>query len=104
MSSLLFQCRVGAPVVGDLDGQYNHDSRKNMLEWSLPVIDEKNKTGSLEFSIAGRPSDFFPINVSFVSKRNFCDIQVAKVTHVEGGHPVKFSTETSFVVDKYEIL
>lgn len=91
-------------MVGDLDGQYNHDSRKNILEWSLPVIDEKNKSGSLEFSIDGKPNDFFPINVSFVSKRNFCDIQVAKVTYVEGGSPVKFSSETSFVVDKYEIL
>uniref|UniRef100_A0A8C1ETW8 Coatomer subunit delta n=2 Tax=Cyprinus carpio TaxID=7962 RepID=A0A8C1ETW8_CYPCA len=95
---------VGAPVVGDLDGQYNHDSRKNILEWSLPVIDEKNKSGSLEFSINGKPDDFFPIHVSFVSKRNFCDIQVAKVTYIEGGSPVKFSSETSFVVDKYEIL
>lgn len=95
---------VGAPVIGDLDGQYNHDSRKNILEWTLPVIDEKNKSGSLEFSIAGKSNDFFPINVSFVSKRNFCDIQVAKVTHVEGNNQVKFSTETSFVVDKYEIL
>lgn len=95
---------VGAPVVGDLDGQYNHDSRKNILEWSLPVIDEKNKSGSLEFSMDGKPNDFFPINVSFVSKRNFCGIQVAKVTYVEGGSPVKFSSETSFVVDKYEIL
>uniref|UniRef100_A0A671NN41 Coatomer subunit delta n=1 Tax=Sinocyclocheilus anshuiensis TaxID=1608454 RepID=A0A671NN41_9TELE len=95
---------VGAPVVGDLDGQYNHDSRKNILEWSLPVIDEKNKSGSLEFSMDGNPNDFFPIHVSFVSKRNFCDIQVAKVTYVEEGSPVKFSSETSFVVDKYEIL
>ncbi|XP_062872756.1 archain 1b isoform X2 [Trichomycterus rosablanca] len=95
---------VGAPVVGDLDGEYRHDSRKNILEWCLPVIDEKNKSGSLEFSIAGRPNDFFPVNVSFVSKRNYCDIQVAKVTYVDGDSPVKFSTETSFVVDKYEIL
>ncbi|GAA6097976.1 archain 1b [Tachysurus ichikawai] len=95
---------VGAPVVGDLDGEYRHDSRKNILEWSLPVIDENNKSGSMEFSIAGRPNDFFPLNVSFVSKRNYSNILVAKVTHVDGDSPVKFSTETSFVVDKYEIL
>lgn len=71
-------CRsgVGAPVIGDLDGEYKHDSRRNVLEWCLPVIDANNKTGSLEFSIAGQPNDFFPINVSFVSKRNYCDIQV----------------------------
>ncbi|MBN3271701.1 COPD protein, partial [Polyodon spathula] len=58
----------------------------------------------MEFSIAGQPSDFFPVNVSFVSKRNYCDIQVSKVSQVDGNSPVRFSTETSFVVDKYEIL
>ncbi|KAF5892881.1 coatomer subunit delta [Clarias magur] len=95
---------VGAPVIGDLDGEYRHDSRRNVLEWCLPVVDVKNKTGSLEFSIAGQPNDFFPVNVSFVSKGNYCDIQVAKVSQVDGSSPVRFSTETSFVVDKYEIL
>ncbi|KAL6463794.1 hypothetical protein MHYP_G00281850 [Metynnis hypsauchen] len=95
---------VGAPVIGDLDGEYRHDSRRNVLEWCLPVVDVKNKTGSLEFSIAGQPNDFFPVNVSFVSKGNYSDIQVAKVSQVDGNSPVRFSTETSFVVDKYEIL
>uniref|UniRef100_A0AAR2LGE3 Coatomer subunit delta n=1 Tax=Pygocentrus nattereri TaxID=42514 RepID=A0AAR2LGE3_PYGNA len=95
---------VGAPVIGDLDGEYRHDSRRNVLEWCLPVVDVKNKTGSLEFSIAGQPNDFFPVNVSFVSKGNYSDIQVAKVSQVDGSSPVRFSTETSFVVDKYEIL
>ena len=70
---------VGAPVVGSCDGDYNHDSRKNFLEWKLPVIgtfltfmtssyaflDSSNSSGSLEFSIAGNPDDFFPVNVSF---------------------------------------
>lgn len=63
-------------MIGDLDGEYKHDSRRNILEWCLPVIDANNKTGSLEFSVAGQPNDFFPVNVSFVSKRNYCDIQV----------------------------
>lgn len=67
---------MGAPVIGDLDGEYRHDSRRNILEWCLPVIDVKNKTGSLEFSIPGQPNDFFPVNVSFVSKGSYCDIQV----------------------------
>ncbi|KAK2816361.1 hypothetical protein Q7C36_022632 [Tachysurus vachellii] len=95
---------VGAPVIGDLDGDYRHDSRRNVLEWCLPVVDVKNKTGSLEFSIAGQPNDFFPIHVSFVSKGSYCDIQVSKASQVDGNSPVRFSTETSFVVDKYEIL
>ncbi|XP_064157285.1 archain 1b isoform X1 [Anguilla rostrata] len=95
---------VGAPVIGDLDGEYRHDGRRNVLEWCLPVIDAKNKMGSLEFSMAGQPNDFFPVHVSFVSKHNYCDIQVVKVTQVDGDVPVKFSLETAFLVDKYEIL
>lgn len=77
-------CRSGvaAPVVGDVDGEYKHDSRRNVLEWSLPVIDAKNKSGSLEFSIAGQPNDFFPVNVSFVSIRNYCDIQASSPFYV----------------------
>ncbi|KAJ4935965.1 hypothetical protein JOQ06_017490 [Pogonophryne albipinna] len=95
---------VGAPLIGDLDGEYKHDSRRNILEWCLPVIDANNKTGSMEFSIAGQPNDFFPIAVTFVSKRNYCDIQVTKATLVDGDTSVRFSSEISFLVDKYEIL
>uniref|UniRef100_U3FD34 Coatomer subunit delta n=1 Tax=Micrurus fulvius TaxID=8637 RepID=U3FD34_MICFL len=95
---------VGAPIIGEINGEYRHDSRKNLLEWCLPVVDAKSKSGSLEFSIAGRPNDFFPVHVSFVSKKNFCNIQVSKVTQVDGNSPVRFSTETTFLVDKYEIL
>lgn len=86
LCTLLVLCRsgVGAPVIGDLDGEYKHDSRRNVLEWCLPVIDANNKTGSLEFSIAGQPNDFFPINVSFVSKRNYCDIQVGWIPFTTG--------------------
>lgn len=63
-------------MIGEIDGEYRHDSRRNLLEWCLPVIDAKNKSGSLEFSIAGQPNDFFPVQVSFVSKKNYCNIQV----------------------------
>lgn len=83
LSSLCSPTRsgVGAPVIGDLDGEYKHDGRRNILEWCLPIIDASNKTGSLEFSVAGQPNDFFPVNVSFVSKRNYCDIQVGWNPH-----------------------
>ncbi|XP_069845780.1 coatomer subunit delta-like [Dipodomys merriami] len=73
---------VGAPVIGEIDGEYRHDSRRNTLEWCLPVIDAKNKSGSLEFSIAGQPNDFFPVQVSFISKKNYCNIQVLHFNRV----------------------
>lgn len=85
-------------MIGEIDGEYRHDSRRNMLEWCLPVIDAKNKSGSLEFSIPGQPNDFFPVQVSFISKQNYCNTQVTKVTQVDGNSPVRFSTETTFLV------
>ena len=36
---------MGAPVVHECEGEYRHDSRKNLLEWNLTVIDSSNKTG-----------------------------------------------------------
>lgn len=82
---------VGAPVIGEIDGEYRHDSRRNLLEWCLPVIDAKNKSGSLEFSIAGQPNDFFPVQVSFVSKKNYCNIQVGWLL-VLGGQDVALAS------------
>ena len=72
-----FRSGVGAPRVGECDGDYYHDSRKSILEWRLAVIDSSNKTGSLEFSIPGQPDDFFPVSVNFVSKKSYCDIEVS---------------------------
>ncbi|KAK2153629.1 hypothetical protein LSH36_291g07023 [Paralvinella palmiformis] len=95
---------VGAPVVSECDGDYHHDSRKCTLEWSLPVIDESNKSGSMEFSISGMPDDFFPVTVSFISKKLYCDIQFRDARQVDDSVPVKYSSEILFYVDKYEIV
>ncbi|XP_063441763.1 coatomer subunit delta-like [Mytilus trossulus] len=95
---------VGAPVVGDCDGEYNYDSRKSMLVWSLPVIDASNKSGSLEFSIAGHPDDFFPVHVNFMSKKSYCDLQISDVRLIDGEQPVKYSSEVMCYTDKYEIV
>ena len=67
---------VGAPVVNECEGEYTHDPRKHTLQWHLPVIDSTNPNGSMEFTIAGIPDDFFPVRVSFVSNTTFCQIKV----------------------------
>uniref|UniRef100_H2ZH53 Coatomer subunit delta n=2 Tax=Ciona savignyi TaxID=51511 RepID=H2ZH53_CIOSA len=96
---------VGAPNVADVDGDFKHDSRKNLLEWCLPVIDSSNSSGSMEFSIPGSPDDFFPIRVSFhATKRLITGIQVGSVETSQGASPVKYSTETALLVEKYEII
>ena len=71
-------CRSGGqtPVIGKIDGDYQFDSRKTILIWSLSVIDQSNSEGSLEFSVRGKSADFFPIQVDFVAETPFCDIKV----------------------------
>ena len=63
--------------MSEADGSYHHDHRHNLLEWSLPVIDANNKSGSMEFSMAGHPDDFFPVSVSFISRKSYCEIVVS---------------------------
>ena len=72
----MYRGGVGAPVVGEVVGEYKFDSKKHVLEWRLPVIDASNTTGSMEFNIAGMESDFFPIRVEFVSTKTYSQIEV----------------------------
>ncbi|KAK9510370.1 hypothetical protein O3M35_005171 [Rhynocoris fuscipes] len=94
-----------SPVVTECDGEYKHESRRNLLQWVLPIIDKSNKSGALEFSAATAiPSDFFPLTVSFVSKQPYADLKPVEVLLVEDDSPVKFSSETVFYTEKYEIV
>lgn len=66
-----------APVVGECDGTYTHESRKNQLVWNLPIIDDTNKNGSLEFNAPRAiPNDFFPVIVTFSSKTSYAKLKV----------------------------
>ncbi|EDO29214.1 predicted protein [Nematostella vectensis] len=94
----------GGPVVGEIDGEYHYNHKQSTLDWQVPVIDASNKSGSMEFSIAGQPGDFFPVTVSFFSSKTYCDLKIISVSQVQGGEPVKFSQEVQFTVDKYEFV
>ncbi|XP_014281485.1 coatomer subunit delta [Halyomorpha halys] len=94
-----------SPVVAECDGEYKHESRRNLLQWVLPVIDRSNKSGAMEFSASSSmPSDFFPLTVSFTSKQPYADLKAVEVLHVDDETPVKFSSETLFYTERYEIV
>lgn len=94
-----------APSIAECDGDYHHDSRKNVLQWNLPVIDAASKQGSMEFSVPSSiPGDFFPLDVSFSSKVSYAELVPLKVQMVDDGSDAKYSTETLFYTDKYEIV
>jgi len=93
----------GTPVVAECDGDYTYEKRGALL-WQLPMIDAKNKTGSIEFSCGGNPDDFFPVQVAFFSKKSYSGIEVLDCYEVDSESVVKHSTETILVGDRYEIV
>ncbi|XP_050296382.1 coatomer subunit delta [Anthonomus grandis grandis] len=94
-----------SPTVGECDGTYTHESRKNQLVWSLPFIDASNKSGSLEFNASRAiPGDFFPLTVSFTSKTSYASIKIIDVLMVDDDSPVKHSVEAVLYPEKYEIV
>ncbi|CAH0547929.1 unnamed protein product [Brassicogethes aeneus] len=94
-----------SPVVGECDGTYTHESRRNQLVWNLPIVDASNKTGALEFNAPKAiPSDFFPLSVTFNSKSSYASIKITDVLLVDDDSPVKYTAETALFPDKYEIV
>lgn len=93
------------PVVGECEGTYTHEARRNQLIWNLPLVDATNKNGSLEFSAPKAiPNDFFPLVVNFSSKSSYANIKITDVLLVDDDSPVKHSVETTLFPDKYEIV
>ncbi|RUS70123.1 hypothetical protein EGW08_022115, partial [Elysia chlorotica] len=99
---------IGSPVVNECDGDHHYDSHKRQLQWRLPFIDSSNKAGSLEFNMNAsggvHPEDFFPVTVTFISKKPYCDITINEVQQIDSNEPEKYSSEVLFFVEKYEIV
>jgi hypothetical protein len=96
-----------APVVSRVEGHYDWDARSRTLFWRLPIVDQSNKNGSMEFSIpSADPKAFFPLQVTFSASRTFCDIQVVEVLAEGpgGDSPVKHSEVTQVSTEQFEIV
>ncbi|CAF4105580.1 unnamed protein product, partial [Rotaria sordida] len=92
------------PVIGKFDGDYQFDNRKTTLIWTLPVVDQSNSEGALEFTIRGKSVDFFPIQVDFIAETSYCNIKIADVKSVDNRKSVMYSNESQLIVDKYEYV
>lgn len=95
----------GQPNVTGCDGDANYDAKNSVLEWSIPLIDNSNTAGNLDFELdQWRNNDtthLFPINVNFTSTSSLCDIGALQV--FLGDQTVKFSTHTVVSVESYTI-
>ncbi|PIN27059.1 Medium subunit of clathrin adaptor complex [Handroanthus impetiginosus] len=94
-----------APRVQQIDGEWRYDSRKSILEWSIVLIDNSNRSGSMEFVIpAVDTSDLFPISVRFTSTSTFSNLKVVNVLPLRGGNPPKFSQRTLLSTENYQVV
>ena len=69
-----------------MDGDYHYDSRKGQLLWSVELVDDSNRSGSMEFVLAANyPADaFFPVDVTFTAQHTLADVHIAQVGLVAG--------------------
>ena len=92
------------PQVNMCDGQWRHDGRKHCLTWAIDLVDDQNRTGSMEFVVpASDPASFFPIDVSFSSKGTYCGVAVDSVLRTSDSAPVKYTLLSRLSTDKYVI-
>ncbi|KAG6406381.1 hypothetical protein SASPL_133981 [Salvia splendens] len=94
-----------APKVQQIDGDWRYDARKSILEWSILLIDNSNRSGSMEFVIpAIDTSDLFPISVRFTSTRTFSNLQVVNVLPLKGGNPPRYAQRMLLAAENYQVV
>ncbi|GLC34550.1 hypothetical protein PLESTB_001249200 [Pleodorina starrii] len=94
-----------APTVNQVDGEWRYDSRRSALIWAIELIDDTNRSGSLEFVTSAADAEaFYPVEVTFSSNKTFCDIHITGVEHTQKGGPVKFGLKKSLETAEYSVV
>ncbi|KAM7263559.1 hypothetical protein ACFE04_001242 [Oxalis oulophora] len=94
-----------APAVRQIDGEWRYDSRNSVFEWSILLIDNSNRNGSMEFVLP--PADtsaFFPISVAFSATSTYSDLKIANVIPLSGGPSPKYSQRVQLVAENYQVV
>lgn len=86
------------------DGDWRFDSRRSVIVWSIDLIDDTNRSGSMEFVVPATDADsFYPVEVSFSSNKTFCDIAVDTCMHTQKDAHVKFSSKKLLATAEYVV-
>ncbi|XP_021863417.1 coatomer subunit delta-1 isoform X1 [Spinacia oleracea] len=89
-----------APNVRHIDGEWRYDLKTSVFEWSILLIDNSNRVGSVEFSVpAADPSTFFPISVQFTTTNTFSGLKVVNIMPLKGGSTPKFVQRAMLCAD-----
>ncbi|GMH13186.1 hypothetical protein Nepgr_015027 [Nepenthes gracilis] len=94
-----------APNVRQIDGEWRYDPRNSILEWSMVLIDNSNRSGSMEFTIPlTDTSIFFPISVRFSATNTFSELKVVNLVPLRGGPPPKYSQRIQLHAENYQVV
>ena len=93
------------PVVASHTSEWQLNPSSHRLDWTIPLVNAEERSGSLEFSITGSEvNTFFPVHVSFVGLGSIVGVHVASASRADGGENVVFSEEASFIADNYSVV
>eukprot|EP00878_Enallax_costatus_P014439 GHUV01015100.1.p1 GENE.GHUV01015100.1~~GHUV01015100.1.p1 ORF type:complete len:510 (+),score=164.78 GHUV01015100.1:348-1877(+) len=94
-----------APAVNQIDGEWRYDSRRGALIWTIDLIDNTNRSGSMEFVVPACDAEaFYPIEISFNTSRSLCDIAIDAVTSTQTGAPVKYGHKRGLSTAAYQVV
>lgn len=92
------------PTVNSCDGDFTVDSRRNELVWTIDLIDDSNRNGSMEFVTPACDGElFFPVQVNFSARSTLCDVKIVGVSRTTDDTPVKYGGETKLTVEEYTV-
>ncbi|GAB2211517.1 hypothetical protein Droror1_Dr00024832 [Drosera rotundifolia] len=93
------------PNVRQIDGEWRYDSRNSILEWSVVLIDNSNRSGAMEFIVpATDPSNFYPISVRFSANSTFSDLKVVNVLPLKQGPTPKYTQRILLQTENYQVV
>ncbi|KAK9265637.1 hypothetical protein L1049_001749 [Liquidambar formosana] len=94
-----------APNVKQNDGEWRYDARNSILEWSILLIDNSNRSGSMEFVVPPADSSvFFPISVQFTAANTYSDLKVVNVLPLNEGPAPRFSQRVQLCTENYQVV
>ncbi|KAL0709205.1 hypothetical protein Bca4012_016183 [Brassica carinata] len=97
-----------APIVKQCDGNWRYDSRNSVLEWSILLIDNSNRSGSMEFVVPPVDSSvFFPISVQFATFHTYSGLKVTGIIPLGGGGggaTPRFVQRTQLIAQDYQVV
>lgn len=87
------------------DGEWRYDSRQSALIWSIELIDDTNRSGSLEFVVpAADPENFYPIEVSFSAAKTMCDIEIESIVNLSTEEVVRYGINRQLTTAGYQVI